>query len=248
MNLMSMVNGLNRLDDTNPLSPTAFTLAVKLIDLFNGLRWADSVAIDLNRMSVLAKCSPGKTAIRARDELISRGILIVVRKGKKGSPAIYRMNDLEKFRGLNPVNPPLISNTTYYRQDKTKTKEEDVRATAAPWISDDEAAGLQKELDSVLDAASNAGMPASQTVMDSLTALCAEYSPAWVLEAIRQAAESDTRGKPSIRFVRAILERFHRQGGPQGSGGRIQNLPARITFDDDPPIAPGEPVEWRIVD
>lgn len=110
MNLMGMVNGLNRMDDTNPFSPTAFLLAVKLIDLFNRLFWADSVAVDLNRMGVMAKCSSKATITRARDELVERGVLVIVRKGKKGTPTTYRMNDLsvycsknEQYPGTNPV-------------------------------------------------------------------------------------------------------------------------------------------------
>lgn len=113
MNLMSMVNGLNRMDDTNPFSATAFLLAVKMIDLFNRLFWADSVAIDLNRMSAMVKCSSKATIIRARNELVERGVLVIVRKGKKGTPTTYRMNDLsangskyEQYPGTNPVPNP----------------------------------------------------------------------------------------------------------------------------------------------
>ena len=113
MNLMGMVNGLNRMDDTNPFSTTAFLLAVKLIDLFNRLFWADSVAVDLNRMGVMAKCSSKATITRARDELVERGVLVIVRKGKKGTPTTYRMNDIselssksEPFPGTNPVPNP----------------------------------------------------------------------------------------------------------------------------------------------
>ena len=119
MNLMGMVNGLNRMDDTNPFSPTAFLLAVKLIDLFNRLFWADSVAVDLARMGVMAKCSSRATITRARDELVERGVLVIVRKGKKGTPTTYRMNDISdlcsKFEhnsGTNPVpNPEQNSGT-----------------------------------------------------------------------------------------------------------------------------------------
>ena len=101
---MGMVNGLNRMDDTRPFSPTAFTLAVKLIDLFNRLQWADSVAVDLERMRLMAKCTSRHTAIRARDELIERGVLIVVVKGKKGSPSAYGMVDLQ-FSAPSAPNP-----------------------------------------------------------------------------------------------------------------------------------------------
>ena len=124
MNLMSMVNGLNRMDDTNPFSATAFLLAVKLIDLFNRLYWADSVAVDLQRMGVMARCSSKATITRARDELVERGVLVIVRKGKKGTPTTYRMNDIsgycsknEQYPGTNPVQNPEQYPVPIIRQD-----------------------------------------------------------------------------------------------------------------------------------
>ena len=105
MNLMSMVNGLNRMDDTNPFSATAFLLAIKMIDLFNRLLWADSVAVDLTRMSLMTKCSSKATVLRARDELVERGVIEIVRKGKKGTPTIYRLNDLSRFSSNFEQNP-----------------------------------------------------------------------------------------------------------------------------------------------
>lgn len=107
MDLMGMVNGLGYLDDANPLTPAACLMAYKLIDFFNRLRWPESVAVDLNRLSVLAKCSSTKTALRARDELVERGVLIVVRKGKKNSPSVYRLADLSRFYVKNTQNPVL---------------------------------------------------------------------------------------------------------------------------------------------
>lgn len=118
MNLMGMVNGLNRLDDTNPFSPTAFLLAVKLIDLFNRLFWADSVAVDLARMGVMAKCTSKATITRARDELVERGVLVIVRKGKKGTPTTYRMNDISAFGSKNEQNPG--TNPEQYAEQKTE--------------------------------------------------------------------------------------------------------------------------------
>lgn len=94
MNLMDMFNGLNRLDDLQPFSPGAYLLAVKLIHLLNGLFWPEQVSIDLGRMGVMAKCSSRSATLCARDELLARGVLILVSRGKKGSPSVYRMADL----------------------------------------------------------------------------------------------------------------------------------------------------------
>lgn len=139
MNLMSMVNGLNRMDDTNPFSATAFLLAIKMIDLFNRLLWADSVAVDLTRMSLMTKCSSKATVLRARDELVERGVIEIVRKGKKGTPTIYRLNDLSRFGSnieqnpvLNPVLNPIpnpvpinIQDNNIYRLRDTEEEDEE---------------------------------------------------------------------------------------------------------------------------
>lgn len=95
MDLMSMVLGFNRMDNIQPFSASAYLLGMKLIDLLNGLFWPDAVTIDTSRMSVMARCSK-HTAINARDELIARGVLMIVSTGKKGTPSTYRMVDLRQ--------------------------------------------------------------------------------------------------------------------------------------------------------
>ena len=102
---MDMVNGLNRMDDLQPFSPGAFLLAVKMIDLMNGLYWPDAVAIDTNRMGVLAKCASRNATLNARNELIARGVLSVVTKGRKGSPSVYRLADLSQFGTRRKPHP-----------------------------------------------------------------------------------------------------------------------------------------------
>ena len=104
MNLMDMVNGLNRMDDVQPFSPGAFMLAAKIIDLLNRLYWPDTVAIDTNRMSVMAKCSSRNATLNARNELIDRGVLVIVSKGKKGSPSTYRLANLTKYCSQDKPN------------------------------------------------------------------------------------------------------------------------------------------------
>ena len=97
MNLMEMVNGLNRLDDRQPFSPGAFLLAVKMIDLMNRLYWPETVTVDLARMGVMGKLASRNAVVGARDELVERGVLEIVSKGKKGSPTVYRLMDLSGF-------------------------------------------------------------------------------------------------------------------------------------------------------
>ena len=214
---MGMVNGLNRMDDTRPFSPTAFTLAVKLIDLFNRLQWADSVAVDLERMRLMAKCTSRHTAIRARDELIERGVLIVVVKGKKGSPSAYGMADLQfgassapnpaPNPALNPApNPAPIYIKDYKRQDETRQE-----SSAAGFISPDDAAAAVEDQRLVLDAAEQAGFPANAATYDRIVALVAEYGAQWVTAAIARCVE---QGSSKIAYLDAVLRGFRSDGGP----------------------------------
>ena len=209
MNLMGMVNGLNRMDDTRPFSPTAFTLAVKLIDLFNRLQWGDSVAVDLERMRLMAKCTSRHTAIRARDELIERGVLIVVVKGKKGSPSAYGMADLQfgATSAPNPApNPAPIYIKDYKKQDETRQE-----SSAAGFISPEDAAAAAGDQRLVLDAAEQAGFPTNAATYDRIVALVAEYGAQWVTAAIARCVE---QGSSKIAYLDAVLRGFRSDGGP----------------------------------
>lgn len=97
MNLMSMINGLERMDNAQPFSAAAYKLASKLIALCNSLHWQCEVSIDLNRIASMSACSSRHTALQAREELIGRGVLTVIRKGSKGKPSLYRLNDVSVY-------------------------------------------------------------------------------------------------------------------------------------------------------
>lgn len=116
------------------------------------------------------------------------------------------------------------------------------------FIADEDAGRFQAETSKVLDAALAAGFGDTEAVRNTLVALCAEYSHNWVLRAIREAVESTCKGKPPLALLRSILERFHRQGGPDVERKSGADKLPLITFDDDPPLEAGKPVAWRFAD
>ena len=197
--LTDMVNGLNRMDDTNPFSPVAFTLAVKLLDLFNRLRWADAVAVDLDRMRAMAKCSSRQTALRARDELISRGVLTVVAKGKKGTPSSYRLNEICAF-GLYGVPNPVPNPVPIYRIDKT------ISSPSPPsqgHDDDDDLFRIQQEHNQVLDAACKAGFPATDATFTRLIDLYGAHGLDKLIAAIDCCVEHSA---VNLAYLRAVLQ------------------------------------------
>ena len=201
MDLMGMVNGLNRMDDTKPFSPTAFLLAVKVIDLFNRLRWADEVAVDLNRMMLMAKCSSKATVMRARDELIERGVLEVSRKGKKGSPSHYRLLDISAFGSIfvpNPVPNPVPINI----KDNKRLSSSPLPPSQGD--DDDEALLLiARRNNAVYDAAERAGFHRDGATLDKLTELISLYGP----DAVERGLDSCVEyGAKSIAYLRKVLE------------------------------------------
>lgn len=71
-------------------------------------------------------------------------------------------------------------------------------------MASDEAYRLQGELDAVLEEAAKCGFTQDARTLDELNALCAEYTPPCVLDAIRIAHD---RGKPNLGYLRGVLQR-----------------------------------------
>ena len=225
MNLTDMVRGLNVMDDTRPFSATAFVLAVKLIDLFNRLQWTEMAAVDLERMRMMARCSSRQTAVRARDELIERGVITVVARGKKGTPSSYRMNDLGKYctRSVpNPVPNPVPINI----KDKTNTSSIGSSEAEEEALIRDAAAHRR-----VVDAAVDAGFPDNVKTLDRITALIADYSAEWVETAIERCVD---QSNSSLQYLCAVLDNFKRHGSPEAAAEahRRKKQP-----DNDDPLA-----------
>lgn len=85
-------------------------------------------------------------------------------------------------------------------------------AQALPLLTQEEADALQREMDDVLDAAAEIGIPQSAADLSQGNRLVADYSAAWVREAIRRAGTGSASTR-CWRYVEAILRRWRERGG-----------------------------------
>ena len=85
-------------------------------------------------------------------------------------------------------------------------------AQALPLLTQEEADALQRELDDVLEAAAEIGIPQSASDLNHANRLVADYSAAWVREAIRRAGMGGASTR-SWRYVAAILCKWRERGG-----------------------------------
>lgn len=81
-----------------------------------------------------------------------------------------------------------------------------------PLLSDDEARELQAAFDAVLDAARDIGIPQTSADVRKANALVADYSAAWVLEAVARAGTGPASAR-SWRYVEGILRKWRAAGG-----------------------------------
>ena len=79
-------------------------------------------------------------------------------------------------------------------------------------LSDDEARELQEAFDAVLDAARDIGIPQTSADVRKANALVADYSAAWVLEAVARAGTGPASAR-SWRYVEGILRKWRAAGG-----------------------------------
>lgn len=251
MNLMSMINGLERMDNAQPFSAAAYKLASKVIALCNSLHWQCEVSIDLNRIASMSACSSRHTALQAREELISRGVLTVIQKGSKGKPSLYRLNDVSEYGaksapqvkysadnapnssqcGANSAqNHPKygagcgVNFALISRQDYIYN--DDKRAHDPLTVSDEEVRRHQDDLAAIEDAARGIGLPFAPSDLLMVEQLIADYSAQWVLEAIKRTQERNR----TWGVVKGILRSWKDKGGiddarnQQGAGGNHKPL------------------------
>lgn len=79
-------------------------------------------------------------------------------------------------------------------------------------MTQEEADALQREMDDVLEAAAEIGIPQSAADLSQGNRLVADYSAAWVREAIRRAGTGSASTR-SWRYVEGILRRWRERGG-----------------------------------
>lgn len=87
---------------------------------------------------------------------------------------------------------------------KEEEKEGEAATCCGGFLGSDDADMLQRELDAVLDEAAKCGFSQDARTLDELNALCAEYTPPCVLDALRIAHD---RGKPNLGYLRGVLQR-----------------------------------------
>ena len=97
---------------------------------------------------------------------------------------------------------------------------------AASLLSDDEARYLQEAFDEVLDAARDIGIPQTSADVRKANALVADYSAAWVLEAVGRAGTGPASAR-SWRYVEGILRKWRAAGGMDAEQAK-----ARATVPD----------------
>ena len=81
-----------------------------------------------------------------------------------------------------------------------------------PLMTQEEADALQREMDDVLEAAAEIGIPQNAADLNYGNRLVADYSAAWVREAIRRAGTGSASTR-SWRYVEGILRRWRELGG-----------------------------------
>lgn len=214
-----MFNGLHRMDEEQPFSMGAFVLASKMIDLFNRLYWPEQVSVDIGRMATMAKCVSRSAAINARDELINRGVLSVVSRGKKGTPSAYRLVDLSKFSPQKEPNDDQITDSvcnvvgirspertalqTHIKQNKSKNDYYD--GGSDPLILSPEDIREGQELRETIEAeAARVGLPCHDAQINLAVDLAQTHGLDKLLDAICITAKG-----PSIswRYVEGVLKR-----------------------------------------
>lgn len=90
MSYIAYLNGFNRWLGSNALEPVSQLLYFRLLDVFNCAGWPESVQVDNQRIMSMTGQHSEKSAIAARDRLISAR-LISYQRGKKGSPGRYAL-------------------------------------------------------------------------------------------------------------------------------------------------------------
>ena len=222
INALSLIRAFGTWCEVNHLHPMDKLLWYELWQLFNRLGWPEWVAVDLLRLSALI----GKreaTVIEHRDSLISKGLL-GYQRGKKGVPSRYCMNFPTLGVGNsagnsvgnsvghsvghsvgNSVGETATINRLREKQDKDKV-------VAVDGLSPREATELAEQFDAVLKAADDIGLAVKGRKLDEINSLCAEYTHAWVLEAIARTSDA-AKDARNWRYVGGILKAWREKGG-----------------------------------
>ena len=128
MSYIDLINGFERVCESEALPAASQLLWYKLIYLSNRRGWPEWVQVDNMRLMSVTGIKDEKTLIRSRNKLIELG-LFEYKPGKKGCPGKYRIKE-ETFTGIfpvkmpvnMPVNMPVKTPDIIRYKTKTKTK------------------------------------------------------------------------------------------------------------------------------
>lgn len=96
------------------------------------------------------------------------------------------------------------------KKEASATPPQEIAANE-PLISEEEATANAEALQEVYDAAESVGMPSDARTLDQLTALSAEYTPPWVVQALTACHEANA---VNLRYLKGVLRGFRERGGP----------------------------------
>ena len=113
-----LYEGFHRWLETNYLPGLAQVLFLKIIHLFYKAGWSEWIQVDNWRMMSLIQMEREKSFIDLRGKLIEKELIILV-KGKKGSPTKYKLND--KFTFINEAKVEV--NTEVKSEVKSEVKQ-----------------------------------------------------------------------------------------------------------------------------
>lgn len=95
MTYIDYINQFNRWKENSSPSDKAIILYFAFLEVFNQRRWPSMAVIDTPRLMSMARTSNRNTALRARDELCSAG-LIAYKAGHKGMASEYILLPIRK--------------------------------------------------------------------------------------------------------------------------------------------------------
>lgn len=124
MTYIDRLNVFNRWLESNALPGNAQLMYFRLLNVFNGAGWPESVQMDTLRLMQLTGCQKA-AAYTARDKLVEAGF-IGYKKGSKGRPSRYFLCDKKtenhtENRTENPTKTR-TENATHRERYKNKTE------------------------------------------------------------------------------------------------------------------------------
>ncbi|MCI6041014.1 MAG: DnaD domain protein [Clostridiales bacterium] len=205
-----------------PLTAHEIALWHALAAISNKAGKLDGLSVPMDLLKVYTGSSKDSVE-RARNGLKTKGLIDwQSRRGRKAP--LYTLYGVaaQIAPQVSPQTTPQIPPQTapLYTTTAMMNSSRHIRAQTAPQgaaqpaalMAQEEATALQREMDDVLDAAAEIGIPQSAADLSRANRLVADYSAAWVREAIRRAGAGSASAR-SWRYVEGILRKWRERGG-----------------------------------